>query len=125
MIETAVSLLYAPNADNAVCRIRFRDAKERTVSARELVSGRLFMQLCENARSRAFIREKRGGVPGVNAGDMEQAVIEGIERLRTQLTPTNAHAHLADLPQDVDVVSVEPVVRKVSNARRYLNLDPV
>jgi hypothetical protein len=56
---------------------------------------------------------------------MEQAVIEGIERLRTQLTPNNVHAYLADLPQDVDVVSVEPVVRKVPNARRYLNLDPV
>jgi len=125
LIETAVSLIYAPNADNAICRIRFRDGKERTINARELVSGRFFMQVCENACRRAFVRELHGGEPGLNAADMEQAVGEGIQRLRTQLTPNNAHAHLADLPQDVDVVSVEPVVRKVSNTRRYLNLDPV
>jgi proteasome-associated ATPase len=125
IIETAVSLLYAPNADNVICRLRFRDGKERTVRAHELVSGRLFNQLCENACRRAFVRELRGGEPGVNAADMEQAVTEGLDRLRTQLTPGNAHAHLTDLPQDVDVVSVEPVVRKVSNARRYLNLDPL
>jgi proteasome-associated ATPase len=125
IIETAVSLLYAPNADNTLCRIRFRDNSERTIAARELVSGRFFQQMCESACRRAFVRELHGGEPGVNAGDMEQAVAEGIDRLRTLLTPVNAHAHLANLPQDVDVVSVEPVVRKVPNARRYLNLDPV
>jgi len=125
IIETAVSLLYAPNADNALCQIRFRDAKERTINARELVSGRLFKQICENACRRAFVRDLNGGEPGVTVADMVQAVNEGIDRLRTQLTRTNAHAHLADLPQDVDVVSVEPVVRRVPNAGRYLILDPV
>lgn len=125
IIETAVSLLYAPNADNILCRMRFRDNTQRAVTARELVSGRLLQQLCESARRRAFARELRGGAPGVQTGDMEQAVAEGIDRLRTLLTPVNAHAHLTNLPQDVDVVSVEPVVRKVSNARRYLNLDPI
>ncbi len=125
IIETAVSLLYAPNADNTLCRIRFRDNTERTITARELVSGRLLQQMCASACRRAFVRELRGGEAGVNADDMEQAVAESMERLRTLLTPVNAHIHLGNLPQDVDVVSVEPVVRKVSNARRYLSLDPV
>ena len=126
MIETAVSLLYAPNADNALCRLRFRDGKERTINARELVSGRFLMQVCDSACRRAFVRELRGGQPGINLADMEHAVTEGMQRLRTQLTPKNARDHLGDLlPQDVDVVSAEPVVRKVANARRYLNLDPV
>jgi proteasome-associated ATPase len=125
LIESAVSLLYAPNADNAICRIRFRDGKERTIAARELISGRLFMQICESARLRAFVRELRGGEAGIRAADMEDAVVTAIQRLRSQLTPNNAHAHLADLPQDVDVVSVEPVIRKVANARRYLTLDPI
>jgi len=125
LIERAVSHVYAPNADNAICRLRFRDGKERTINARALVSGRFLMQLCENACRRAFVRELRGGEPGLNAADLEQAVSEGIQRLRTQITPNNAHAHLADLPQDIDVVGVEPVARKVSNPRRYLNLDPV
>jgi len=125
IIETAVSLLYAPNADNAICRLRFRDGKDRTIHARELVSGRFFKQICEKACHSAFVRERRGGEPGINIGDMERAVATGMQRLRTQLTPMNAHSHLSDLPQDVDVVSVEPVVRKVANARRYLNLEPV
>jgi proteasome-associated ATPase len=125
IIEKAISLLYAPNADNVVCRIRFRDGKDRTITARELISGRLFMQLCESACRRAYARERRGGVAGITAGDMEHAVVDTIDRLRTQVTPTNAHAHLANLPQDVDVVSVEPVVRKVPNRRRYITLDPI
>jgi proteasome-associated ATPase len=125
IIETAVSLLYAPNADNALCRLRFRDGKERTVTARELMSGRFLTQVCDNACRQAFVRELRGGEAGVNVADMERAVTEGVQRLRTHLTPKNAHEHLADLPQDVDVVSVEPLVRKVANAKRYLNLDPV
>jgi hypothetical protein len=85
----------------------------------------LFMQICESARLRAFVRELRGGEAGIRAADMEDAVVTAIQRLRSQLTPNNAHAHLADLPQDVDVVSVEPVIRKVANARRYLTLDPI
>jgi hypothetical protein len=40
--------------------------------------------------------------------------------MRTILTIHNAHAYLADLPQDVDVVSVEPILRKVKQPHRYL-----
>jgi hypothetical protein len=32
----------------------------------------------------------------------------------------NAHAYLSDLPDDVDVVSVEPIVRRVARPHRYL-----
>ena len=56
---------------------------------------------------------------------MEAAVAEAMARLRTTLTIHNAHAYLSDLPQDVDVVSAEAVVRKVTQKRRYLTLDPV
>ena len=41
IIETAVSRFYSPNSDNEISTIRFRDGKERTVVARELVSGRI------------------------------------------------------------------------------------
>jgi len=125
IIETAISRFYAPNADNAVCKLRFRDGKERTIHARELVSGRFFEQVCRSARRRAFLRDVRGGEPGIQLADMEEAVAEALQRLRSLLTLHNAHAYLSDLPQDVDVVSVEPVVRRVPNARRYLNLDPI
>ena len=50
--------------------------------------------------------------------DMEEAVTHALERLSSTLSTANAHALLADLPQDPDVVAVEPMIRKVA-AHRY------
>ena len=119
IVETAVSRLYSPNADNTLCTLRFRDGKARTVAARELASGRLFAQICRAACQAAFLRDLRGGEPGVRVADMEQAVSDAIERLASTLSRQNAHAYLSDLPQDVDVVSVEPVFRRVTRPHRY------
>ena len=73
------------------------------------------------ARRSAFLREVRGGVAGVSVRDMEAAVNQTVDRMRTTLTIHNAHAYLADLPQDSDVVSVEPMVRKVKHPHQYFN----
>jgi proteasome-associated ATPase len=121
LVELAVSRLYSPNADNELCRLKFRDGRQRTVVARELASGRLFESICRTARRSAFLREVRGEAPGVRTSDMESAVSQTLERMRTTLTIHNAHAYLSDLPQDVDVVAVEPVVRKVKQPQQYLN----
>lgn len=121
LIETAVSRFYSPNADNALCILRFRDGKTRIVTARELASGRIFAQICRAARQAAFLRDVRGGEPGLRVADMENAVSQAMGRLASTLSLRNVHAYLSDLPQDVDVVSVEPVVRKVSRPHRYLN----
>ena len=121
LIELAVSRFYSPNADNELCKIRFRDGRQRTIAARELASGRLIENVCRTARRSAFLREIRGGTAGVQLKDMEDSVSQALERMRTILSIHNAHAYLADLPQDVDVVSVEPIVRKVKHAHQYLN----
>jgi ATP-dependent 26S proteasome regulatory subunit len=121
IIETAVSRLYSPNADNEICVLKFRDGRTRTVAARELASGRLFQQVCEDVCDRAFLRDVRQDDAGLRVSDMEDAVDSLLQRLRTTLTPRNVHAYLGDLPQDVDVVSAEPIVRKVAPLRRYLN----
>ncbi len=121
IIETAVSRFYSPNADNALSTLHFRDGKTRTVVARELASGRMFAQVCRAACQAAFLRDVRGGEPGVRVADMEHAVTEAMERLASTLSRQNVHAYLSDLPQDVDVVSVEPVVRKVARPHRYLH----
>jgi SpoVK/Ycf46/Vps4 family AAA+-type ATPase len=124
IIDAAVSRLYSPNGDNAICRIRFRDAKERLVNARHLVSGRLIEQICRSACRAAFQREANGGgEDGLRLTDMLDALSAAMERLRSTLTPYNARAYLDDLPQDVDVVAVEPVTRRVAAPHRYLNLD--
>jgi len=119
IIETAVSRLYSPNAENDLCTLRFRDGKTRTVVARELASGRLVAQICREACQAAFQRDVNGGGSGVRVADMAHAVADALERLASTLSRQNVHAYLSDLPQDVDVVSVEPVVRKVARPHRY------
>jgi len=119
LIETAVSRVFSPNADNALSTLRFRDGASRTVVARELASGRMLAQVCRAACQAAFAREVRGGPPGLRVADVEHAVGDALERLASTLSRHNLHAYLADLPQDVDVVSVQPVARKVARPHRY------
>jgi proteasome-associated ATPase len=121
LIDTAVSRFYSPNAANDLCVLKFRDGKTRTVAARDLASGRIFEQVCRAARRSAFLRDVRDGDPGLRVTDIEDAVSDAFERLATTLSLRNAHAYLGDLPQDVDVVSVEPIKRKLTRPHRYLN----
>jgi hypothetical protein len=86
-----------------------------------LASGRIIEQICRDTRRTAFQRHVDGGEPGLRLEDMAEAVSTTIQRLSTTLTPQNAHAYLFDLPQDTDVVAVEPVVRPAGRAHRYLN----
>ncbi len=122
IIETAVARLYAPNGGNEVCVLRFRDGKSRTVVARDLASGRVFEQICRAARQAAFWRHARGEGRGVRVTDIETAVCDALRRMATTLTPANARSYLADLPEDVGIVSVQPVQRKVAQKHRYLNV---
>lgn len=119
LIDAAISQLYAPNAENEIVRIRFQDSKERVVRASELVSGRILEQVSKDARTRALRREDGGGERGVTLQDVNEAVASAMEKMRTMVTLHSAHAYLADLPQDVTVVSVEPVRRSGQNAQRY------
>jgi proteasome-associated ATPase len=121
LIDHAVSQFYSPNAGNELCTLRFRDGKQRIIVARELASGRLFENVCRTVRRSAFLREVRGGAAGVQLIDMQEAVLQTLERMRSTLTISNAHAYLPNLPQDADIVSVEPIVRKVKQPHKYLN----
>ncbi len=121
IINVAVSRLYSPNGDNELCTLRFRDGKTRTIAGRELASGRVFEQICRTARQRAFLRDVRGGEAGLLVADMEEAVAGALERLASTLSPRNIRSYLSDLPQDIDVVSVEPIARRLQRQHRYIN----
>jgi proteasome-associated ATPase len=123
IIDRAVSLFFDPNADNDLCIAKFSDGRERTITAGELMSGRLIEQVSRAARQRAFLRDVRGGVPGIRAEDMEEAVADAIERLSTTLSTRNIRSYLTDLPQDINIVSVEPIVRRTRRLHRYRNDD--
>jgi ATP-dependent 26S proteasome regulatory subunit len=118
LIDVAVARLYAPNADNQLARLRFRDGRERMVAARDLMSGRICRQICMAARATAFARHAAGGQPGVRLEDIEEAVSDALDRMATLLTPRNVRSHLHDLPDDVDVLAVDRI-RSRLRAERY------
>jgi len=113
IIDAGLSRLYDPNADNMIASLQFRDGKRREVAARELVSGRLIQQVCTAARATAFERHCQGGEPGISVIDMKTAAADAIERLRRTLTLRNIKSYLPDIPQDLDVVEVEPVKSRI------------
>lgn len=119
LIERAVSRLYSPNADNRLATIRFRDGTERSVHARELTSGRMIEQICIAACQSAAYREAAGGPAGLDWSDLDDAVTDAIERRVDVLSRRNVRDYLDDLPQDLDVVAVEPFSRPVRRPHRY------
>lgn len=120
VIEVAVSRLYSPNAGTELCTLKFRDGKTRTVQARELVSGRFITQICHTVKHSAFLRDLRGDEPGIRIADMEEAITDGMERLAHTLTRHNVGAYLTNLPQDMDVVSVNPIIRRIKRPHQYV-----
>lgn len=120
VIDTAVSRLYSPNAENQVATVKFRDSTVRTVAARELLSGRVMEQICTAAKQSAYYRALDGEEAGIQVRDMDDAVDQTLTKLSTMLSRVNVRSYLDDLPQDVEVVSVTPVVRKVPRPSRFV-----
>lgn len=122
IIESAVARIYSADGESELATITFRDGKRRAVRARDLFSGADIAQISQAAVERACLRDAETGQEGVTLEDVMGAVSEEFERCSKLLTPGNCRMHLTDLPQDVDVVRVDPVERKVSRPYRYLRV---
>ncbi|MFY9573298.1 MAG: AAA family ATPase, partial [Blastocatellia bacterium] len=114
IIEGGISRIYAPNADSDVVTLTFRDGKRRIVQARELISGANIEKIALSTKERACVDEIESGQSGVRLTHLLPAIAEELESISGTLTPANCRNHLTDLPQDVDVVRVERIQRKVS-----------
>lgn len=122
MIESAVSMLYAPNADNLVATVHFRDGKTRPVPAKEMISGRLIEQVCHRVRESGFRRSVSGAVAALDVADVRQSIGETLDRLRSTLTTHNIRAWVDDLPADIDIVRVAAEKPSVVRPYRYLRV---
>jgi proteasome-associated ATPase len=122
LISSAVSRIYSPNGEADLARLTFRDGKTRTVKSSDLVSGAVISKITQVAMERACLREVEGGEPGVTLADLLCAVSEEFASTCSALTPANCHKHLGGLPQDVDVVSIEPLTRKAARPHRFVDL---
>ena len=122
IISAAVSRIYSPNGEADLARLTFRDGKTRTVKPSDLVSGAVITKIAQVAIERACMREVETGEAGVTVGDLLCAVTEELASACSALTPANCRKHLDGLPQDVDVVSVEPLTKKAARPHRFLVL---
>ncbi len=120
ILNAATSFVYAPNADNALATIKFRDGRQRQVRAADLVNGAIIANVAATAVEYACLREAVTGECGLKAEDVQRALVEEFETSAAGLSVTNCRNQLGDLPQDVDVVSVEVVRRPVPRPDRYL-----
>lgn len=121
IIESAASAIFASNGNGELATITFRDGKRHAVRSSDLVSGAVIEKIAQDAIERASVREINTGRSGLQLQDVLTSICDQFQCAAGVLTPRNCRRHLTDLPQDVDVVSVEPVARKVRYPHRYLN----
>ncbi len=120
IVEGALARIYGHGPECDLATVTFRDGKQRTVRARDLISGAAITKVVGVALERACIREKDTGSTGIRESDVLEAVFEECTSAVGVLTPSNCRSHLADLPQDVDVVRIEAVRPRVA-PERYLS----
>jgi proteasome-associated ATPase len=120
ILDAALSRLYSPNGDGDVATLTFRDGTRRTVRINELMSGAVLAKIARVAARRACLREIETGAVGIELNDVLAAVCGEVDTAARLLTPANCTRFLDDLPQDVDVVRVEPVERKPADVYRYI-----
>ena len=111
--------MFAQNSETELANLTLRDGKHRMVRAADLVSGAQLGAIAQAAMERACVREAEGGPLGVSLADISAAISDFFVSAPRALTPRNARNYLRDLPQDVDVVRVDLVERKVSHPHRY------
>ena len=119
VIDAAVSRLYAPNGEGGVATVMFRDGTRRTIQSRDVMTGASIAKISRVAIEQACLREVEGGEPGVRTSDVLDAIADELDCAVGSLTPANCHAFISGLPQDLAVVRVEPVVRRVRRPHRF------
>jgi SpoVK/Ycf46/Vps4 family AAA+-type ATPase len=119
LLDLAVAQLFSQSSDTELAKLKLRDGKERVVRATDLVSGAQLQSIAQSAIERACVRDAEGGPAGVCAADMHAAISGFFLAAPRALTPRNARNYLHDLPQDVDVVRVDLIERKVKHPHLY------
>ncbi len=119
LLDLAVAQIFSTDSETELAHLMLRDGKSRTVRASDLISGAQLESIAQSALERACVREAEGGPAGLGKSDVNAAIEEFFASAARPLTPRNARSYVRDLPQDVDVVRVDLVERKVKKAYRY------
>ena len=113
--------IFAQNSDTELAKLTLRDGKQRVVRASDLISGAQLESIAQAAIERACIRQAEGGPEGLASADINAAISDFFVVTPRALTPRNARDYLPGLglPQDIDVVRVDVIERKVTHPHRY------
>jgi len=122
IVEAALSRIYSGDAESELATITFRDGRQRVVRAADLINGAEIAGMAQRAVEQACWREAETGQPGIRVSDVLDAVCEFMHAAARRLTPSNCRDHLDDLPQDLDVVRVEPRIRRVPRPHAFLRM---
>ena len=122
LVEAALARLFAGDGESEVATITFRDGSRRAVCARDLINGAEIARMAQSARERAGWREVQTGRGGVRLEDLLDEVADFFQTAAHLLTPANCRQHLDNLPQDLDVVRIEPRLRRTPAPHRFLNV---
>ena len=122
LLDLSISRIYSPNGMGELATVTLRNGKRRGVIAADLVSGAALANIARTAIERACIREAGSGESGIRSADLLDAIDREFEGMVRGLTPRNCREYLLDLPQDVDVVQVEPRRTRVRRDHRVLRI---
>jgi proteasome-associated ATPase len=119
LLNLAIAQLFAQGSETELANLTLRDGKHRLVRSADLLSGAYLESIAQSALERACVRETEGGPGGLAASDINAAISDFFVAAPRALTPRNARNYLRDLPQDIDVVRVELIERKVTHPHKY------
>jgi proteasome-associated ATPase len=113
LAESLLSRVYSPQGDYAeLVRVTLRDGRKVAVGARDLVSGAMFEHLVRSAAEEAADREMHSGVVGgITEEDLMAALDREMRGVAQTLTAANVRSYTTRLPQEVDAVGVEVLLR--------------
>ncbi len=122
IVESALARIFAPNGAGELAALRFRDGKRLGVKPSHLISGAMIAGIANDACLRACLREVEGGPGehGIGWPDVEVALARRLDQAARLLTPHNCRGYVSDLPDDVDVVSVERPRHRQIREYRYV-----
>lgn len=122
LVESALARIYSPNGAGDLAVLCFRDGRRMPVRPDHLISGAMIAGIANDACRRACLRQVRGrpGPRGVSWPDLEASLSRRFEQAARLLTPANCRSFLSDLPEDVDIVSIDRPQRRSIREYRYV-----
>jgi proteasome-associated ATPase len=109
MIDAALAATYAPNGElGTLATLTFRDGARRPLAAPQVMSGALIAAVVNRAKRRGCFRGLDGGPAAVTLADLMESLAMELSAIAGRLRPGAALTQMLGLPQDMDVVRVEP-----------------